>query len=459
MFHIIPIGGDAIALTAEVYRYFNENASLRAYNSRYLFVDTDPAAQLQHLEGIPDAYILQEQKQKDRTDAPQNWSTVADAFDKERDRLRRKIDHHFVSGRDPGDRISGILFIANVGGGTGSNGLIKLLDFFQIWREEARGLARQADLAAYLDSSQTPRYVLLLFPQTRKIGMIPQLKQNAWDAYHYLQKQYRDGSINGFTIFDRDTGLDTAAFDHRFRLILLNLILHETTIAEQHLLSGCSTISHIRFDVKWRRNGRFEVLNYEDNGHHFIATQAHFKIRQPIDLIDFGSVLRRSGLTIHSLVALNPKKMKTAGPRIAPDTQRFETQYGLDLAIKQPSPLPSIYHNIIDNLNFIHDLKGYRPYETPDNTPKTVSDANRPEISIKYRLTEDALKKLRFRLERAEIANVYLVSAQSVVENDLYLIDNRKDYEYLRIRERGSENFLTMKVRKETDTDHLTREK
>ncbi len=461
MWHIIPVGGDAIALTAEIYRYFNENASLKAYDAKYLFIDTDPASQEQYLEGIPDAYILQEAKQKDRTDAPQNWTTVADAFDKERDRLRRKIANHFVENSEPVRKINGILFVANIGGGTGGNGLIKLSDFFQIWHEEASRIPQQSDFADYLNPDVVPRYVLLIFPKTRKVGMIPQLKQNAWDAFQHLKQLQADGAVSGLVFFDRDTGLTTPAFDHRFRLILLNLILHENTIAAHDLLKSRLTVSHIRFDVKWRFfNGSPKVLNYEDNGKHFINENDHIKIRQTADLIDYAKVLRRSGLEIDSLVSLNPKKIKKIGPRILLDQACFEARYGKELTINKQSPLKSIYHNIIDNLNFIHDLKGYLPYETRNFESDLATETKKPEISIKYRLPSHTQKVLRTRLDRAEFPDIYLMSAQCVTENDFYLIEKERSYEYLRIRERGSENFLTLKVRQQQDNDTiLTRQK
>ena len=104
MWHIIPIGGDAIELMAGVYRYFNENEAIRHLNGQYFFIDSDYSVKERYLAGLPDcSYILQERKQLDETDAPQNWVAVTDAFDKEYDRLRDKFNTHFVNNqKNPG---------------------------------------------------------------------------------------------------------------------------------------------------------------------------------------------------------------------------------------------------------------------------------------------------------------------------------------------------------------------
>ncbi|MDM8540196.1 CYTH domain-containing protein [Desulfococcaceae bacterium HSG9] len=267
-----------------------------------------------------------------------------------------------------------------------------------------------------------------------------------------MQRFKADGDLSGLVLFDRDTELQREAFDDCFKLIMQNLIIHGQTIAADKMLAGCLSVSHIRYEVRWERQGRITVLNYEDDRKYYESVSGVLKIRNPVNMLNFNQVVRPKGLKAHTCIALNPNKIKSYEDKIAIDTDAFKNDYCDDLTITEHPELPSVYHNIIDNFNFIYDLGGYKPYEKRDVQSGAPASGQRREISAKYRLTEDSYNAIRYRLDSFSDDRIYVIESRTVEENDLYLpkikLPLTQKYEYLRIRQRGADTFLTLKVTK-----------
>ena len=411
MWHIISIGNDAIEQMSKVYREFYQNESIKKMNPKSLFIDTDPSVRSRFLKDLPnDCHILCEEEQRHSAASQSIGGPVEEAFQKEYDnnKLRETIYKYFAENADI-EKISGILFVANIGDETGGVGLIKLLEFFEHWRADQ---SLQDDFKSYLNYDKIPRYTLIIFPETTRFGgMQLQLQQNiARETFQTLKRFRQENHISGMVLFDRAVKLKKNEFDTKFGRVIRNLILLEAfNNITKNLLSSCSTVSHVKFDISTKLLGPgIEVLNYTNGGRHYQSNADGFTIKQAADLACREAFLNFE-LSMKPLVFLPQAKINALHGKIFYDNDAFRAQYGNDLNIDSPDYSTTIDNDIIEGVNFIKNIHEYEPYEDKYFII-VVLDTNHEEFmrSVQIKNVRNKLKEIGINFLAHEPGSVVL---------------------------------------------------